>query len=186
MGEDTRQVSCSVAYSTEWFELVSKKVRGEAQPHFALRMSDYVSVVALTPAGEMVLVRQYRPAVEQYTLELPGGHVDANESPETSARRELEEETGFTSQQMEDLGTLLSDSGRHENRLRSYLATDVSPPSSAWSPEEGVEVVLVPVNEVHDLILRGEFNHALHLSVLMLATLRRHRCLSSLLSAPAA
>lgn len=174
-----------VEYSTEWFELVSKKLAGEAKPYYALRMSDYVSTVALTQAGEMVFVRQFRPAVEEFTLELPGGHIDDGESPEEAARRELVEETGFSAEGMEALGTLFSDTGRNENRTWCYLAADVVPLERGWSPEEGVEVVLVPIDEVHERILRGECNHALHLSVLMLATLQSQRCRSSLFPVPA-
>jgi ADP-ribose pyrophosphatase len=144
-------------------------------------MPDYVSVAALTPAGQFVLVRQYRPAVEQYTLELPGGYVDEGERPEASAHRELLEETGYRSAQMEFLGAMHSDTGRNENRVWCYLAPEVEPIAD-WSPEPGLEVVLVGIDELHDLILRGEFNHALNLAALMQAILRRDRCLATLMS----
>ncbi len=168
----------AVEYSTPWFEVISKQVAGEPEPYYSLRMPDYVSIVALTADHEIVLVRQYRPAVEAYTLELPSGHVDAGQTPEESAGRELLEETGFTPRKWEFLGTLLSDTERNENRTWCYLAPDVVPPAPDWVPEKGVEVVLSPIDDLHDLILRGEFSHAI-------AILRRERGLSSLLSTPA-
>src|SRR5262245_8909607 len=103
-----------VEFTTPWFELVAKRVAGEGAPYYALRMQDYVSVVAFTKEVELLVVRQYRPAVERYTLELPSGQVEKNEEPAESARRELAEECGYEAQGLVHLGTLLSDTGRHD------------------------------------------------------------------------
>ncbi len=175
-----------VAYSTAWFDVISKRIEDSEEPYYSLRMLDYVAVVALTANHEIILVRQYRPAVEQYTLELPSGHVEKDHTPEESARLELVEETGFTAPQLEFLGTLLSDTGRNENRMWCYLAHAARPPSADWVPEKGIDVILAPMDEVHDMILRGEFGHALNMAALMMALLRRERCLPHLFSAPTA
>src|SRR5439155_7332752 len=114
-------------FTTPWFELVSKQVAGQSAPYYSLQMQDYVTVVALTEKSELVLVRQYRPAVERHTLELPSGHVEKNETPEQSARRELAEESGFNAPELELLGTLMSDTGRNQNRLWCFLARKVFP-----------------------------------------------------------
>src|SRR5205814_662663 len=110
-------VERKVEFATPWFELVAKRVEGEKAPYYALRMTDYVAVVAVTGEKELVLVRQYRPAVERFTLELPSGHVEKNETPEEAAKRELVEECGLEAGTMELLGKLISDTGRNENRL---------------------------------------------------------------------
>lgn len=161
--------SRSVELSTPWFDLISKRMSDGGPPHYSLRMLDYVSVIALTGERQLVMVRQYRPAVECYTLELPSGHVEADETPEQSARRELAEETGYAADRMELLGTLLSDTGRNENRLWCYLARPAAPLAGSYLPEPGIEVVLVKRNALHGLICRGEFNHALNLAVLLMA-----------------
>jgi ADP-ribose pyrophosphatase len=158
-------------FSTPWFELVSKFVAGESKPYYALRMSDYVAVVAITEACELVLVRQYRPAVERLTLELPSGHIERNETPEHAARRELAEECGLDAQDIQLLGTLLSDTGRNENRVWCYFAGALKPCAS-FVPEPGVERVLVPAIKMSDLIAKGEFDFSLHVAALMLAVLR--------------
>ena len=180
VADGKRAISGSVAYSTAWFDVISKQDVGDKDPYYSLRMPDYVSVVAMTAQREVVLVRQYRPAVEVHTLELPAGHVEAGETPEEAARRELTEETGFSSPQFECLGTLLSDTGRNENRMWCFLAENLLPPSVSWAPEDGLEVVLVTVDDLHGMILRGEFSHALNIAALMVAVLRRVRCLSVL------
>src|SRR5947207_2659014 len=112
-----RIVSTQTEFVTPWFELISKRVAGEPEPYYALRMADYVAVIAFTEKDELILVRQYRPAIERPTLELPSGHVENTETPVESARRELAEECGFDAPRLELLGALLSDTGRHENRL---------------------------------------------------------------------
>ncbi len=71
----TELLSKTAVFVTDWFTLVEKRFADSphAAPYFALETSDYVSVVALTQNDELVLVRQYRPAVEERTLELPSG-----------------------------------------------------------------------------------------------------------------
>ena len=166
-------VNREIAFETPWFRLISKQVAGDSAPYYSLQMQDYATVVAFTEREELVLVRQYRPAVERYTLELPSGHVEAKEAPEESARRELAEECGFAAPELELLGTLISDTGRNENRLWCYLAERVSPLASAFLPEPGVERILVPRAKLPELMMQGKFDHALHLAALMLVAERR-------------
>jgi ADP-ribose pyrophosphatase len=161
-----------VEFSTPWFDLVAKRVAGETAPYYALRMQDYVSVVAFTKERELLLVRQYRPAVERFTLELPSGQVEKEEPPEESARRELAEECGYEARELEHLGTLLSDTGRHENRLWCYLASDVVRLGKNYVPERGVKTVRVAGAELGALLRNAEFDHALHFAALMLLATR--------------
>jgi ADP-ribose pyrophosphatase len=167
-----RIVSTQSELATPWFELISKRVSGESDPYYSLRMRDYVSVVAFTEQNELILIRQYRPAVERYTLELPSGNVEKSETPEESAGRELAEESGFHSTHLELLGSLLSDTGRHENRLWCYYVERAVPITADYAPEAGLERVLVPRAALPRLIMNEEFDHALHLAVLMMAVVR--------------
>jgi ADP-ribose pyrophosphatase len=161
-----------IEFSTRWFQLVSRRDGTDPAPYFSLRMQDYVCVVALTPAKEIVLVRQYRPAVERVTLELPSGHVEKNETPAESASRELVEECGYRTGDLDLLGKLLSDTGRNENRLWCFL-TDSLATVSDFIPEPGVERVLIPVNTIPELIRSGEFDFSMHLAALLLAQMKR-------------
>ena len=67
----------------------------QSHDFFVLNCPDFVNVIALTNDGLCVLVEQWRHGSQELTLEIPGGLVDAGESAETAARRELLEETGF-------------------------------------------------------------------------------------------
>lgn len=135
-------------------------------------MQDYVCLVAFTERDELALVRQYRPALGRRTLELPTGHVEPKETPAESARRELAEECGPHGRGLELLGTLVSDTGRNENRLWCYFAAKATPLGADYVPEPGVERILVPRAKVAELIARGEFDHALNIAALILAAVK--------------
>ena len=139
------------------------------KPYYAIKPEDYVSTIATDPDGRIVLVRQYRPAVEAYTIELPSGHVGPEETPENAAKRELLEETGYVAEELHPLGCLAPDTGRLLNKLWCFFASDVTISSEYHAPEEGIEVLTCSMKELEELILSSEFNHALNLAVLTLA-----------------
>jgi len=144
-------------------------VDGRTEAYHSLEQADYATVLAVTSDGRIPLVRQYRPALDRECLELPGGLVDAGEAPDVSAARELVEEAGFeAAAPLRLLGTLDPDSGRLENRLWAYLATGVEPVAD-WTPEPGVERILVDRAEFLDMITNGRFTHALHIGIVGLA-----------------
>jgi ADP-ribose pyrophosphatase len=172
-------VGREILLDNEWLQVAAKVVRGMPgstgdQRFYVVRPRDYVSVVATTPDQQIVLVRQYRPAVERVTLELPSGLLDPGETPENTARRELQEETGYVARHVEHVGTLIPDTGRYENRLWCYVAPDVELAAGHAAPEEGMEPVLVDLRDLPDLLRSSEFDHALHLAALMLALASGH------------
>jgi ADP-ribose pyrophosphatase len=157
-----------LVFETPWFRVVAKE-QLNADPYYMLELPDYVAVVALTPARHVLFVRQFRPVVERYTLELPSGHVENDESPEDAARRELLEETGFVAPRLELLGTLVPDVGRLANRMWCYFAPDVSLSAGTPQREEGVSVIELPEREALRGAGDGTMDHALHLAALLLA-----------------
>ena len=158
-----------IAFETKWFQVEAKHTDADPQPYYSLKLPDYVAVVAYTERGDVVLVRQFRPAIEATTLELPSGLIDGPDGPEVTARRELMEETGYEAGEMSHLGTLYSDTGRMQNRLWCYLAKNVRP-VPGWKPEEpGIETVVVTPAELAAAQRDGRFMHALHLAALQLA-----------------
>lgn len=161
-------------FSTQWFDVIAKTVDGEHPgiPYYSLQMPDYVSIVALTERKEVLLVRQYRPTVEGYTLELPSGHVDEGESPAEAARRELLEETGYQAIEVELLGCLLPDTGRLSNRMWCYFSSNVKPCRPAQVPEVGIELIICNQSDLIKHIVELQFDHALHLAAILLAILK--------------
>lgn len=167
MAASQRIIDRSVAYATPWFDLLAKRIEGSSEPFYCLKGSDYASIVPTTSEGDIVLVRQFRPAVERETLELPSGHIDAGMTPEGAALQELREETGYVTDDLRPIAVLEPDTGRIAHRMWCFWARDVRPPAPDWQPEAGLRVELCSPRALRRYIQSGDFNHALHLAVLM-------------------
>ena len=115
-----------------------------------------VAVVALTEAGELLMVRQYRYPIGDVLLEIPAGQRDRGETPLVCARRELEEETGYRAQKWQLLFSYYSAPGFTDELLYMLLATDLEPGEPHTDEEEFIEVVKVPLAEAVRMAERGE------------------------------
>ena len=91
-----------------WIEIIAREVEfapdQPAQTYHAVGQQDYLAIVALTPDGRFPLVRQYRPALEAFTLELPAGLAESGEDPAIGCQRELLEETGYPTRAIHPAG----------------------------------------------------------------------------------
>jgi ADP-ribose pyrophosphatase len=162
--------SKSSIFKTPWFEMVEKVVGDKALLHYSISTRDYLSVFAVTPDGRFPLVRQFRPAVEMITLELPGGHVEADETPEQAARKELREETGFIADELILLGTLAPDTGRLGNRMWCYFAPRVAQdPANVFEKEHGIEPIVYDKPLRNLILAEPAFCSALNRAAILMA-----------------
>ncbi len=133
--------------------------RGDA---FTIECSDWCNVVAVTPDDHAVLVWQYRFGRDALSLEIPGGVVEAHESPEQAARRELREETGYEAVELEPLVTVEPNPAMQNNRCFTFVARGARAAAAAsFDGQEELETVLVPVSRIGDLLEGGQVTHAL-------------------------
>jgi ADP-ribose pyrophosphatase len=118
---------------------------GGALEYLVLELADWVNVVPVTSARELVMVRQYRHATRCITLEVPAGSVKENEVPADAARRELLEETGYAAGNLIHLGTWECNPALQTNRLHTFLGLDVEKVAEpAAELDERLEVMTVP------------------------------------------
>lgn len=136
----------------------------------------WANVVALTPNREVVLVKQYRHGVCDVLSEFPGGVVEDGEDPMDGAKRELLEETGYQASSMIQIGKLYPNPALQINSLHCFLALDVEKVSGQkLDAGEDIEVHLVPLEELVEMVKRGQFPHALQVAVLFQALIYMDR-----------
>ncbi len=144
-------------------------VRKTEREFSVIHAHDWVNVVALTPDRELVLVRQFRYGIDTFSLEVPGGVIEAGEDPVAAGLRELQEETGFVGTGARLLGRVHPNPAIQDNRCHLVLVEGVTRQADqAWDTDEEIEVLTLPVDEAYALAHAGEITHALALNALFL------------------
>lgn len=124
---------------------------------------DWACTLALTGDGEAVLVEQYRYGIDEVLLELPAGAIDDGETPEAAARRELREETGYAAGDLQPLGRLAVEPGRHTNYGHLFVARDVQRVGKPrLDVSEDIRVRCVPAADLPALVEAGRIAHGVH------------------------
>ena len=128
-----------------------------------------VCIVSVDCQGNALLVRQYRKAVESFLLEAPAGKMAAEENPDDTARRELQEEIGHRANRLQALGSFYVAPGWCTQTMHAYLATDLVPARLDADEDEFIEVVRVPLVDIPGKIANGEIRDAKSITALLLA-----------------
>ena len=134
-----------------------------------------VAIVPLDDNMNVLLVRQYRKAVDQVLLEVPAGRMEDGEEPEACARRELEEETGYSANRWERLGRFFTTPGFSDEEMHTFWATELTPGESHPDEDEVIEPVTVPLASIRELIEQGEIRDAKTITSLLLVLERTER-----------
>ena len=127
-----------------------------------IRSDDWVQIIPVTAAGEVVMVRQYRHGPGKITLEIPGGLIDPGEDPAEAAARECLEETGYAARTVLSLGSMNPNPALFSNRLHSFYAHGVERVGEIQNTgTEQTERVLVPVRDLRGLLCDNTIDHTL-------------------------
>ena len=144
-------------------------VRGTERDFVVVQPADWCNVLALTPDGRLVLVRQFRFGIDGFSLEIPGGVMEAGEDPIAAGLRELREETGFTGARARLLGSVHPNPAIQSNRCHFVLVEEaVQSAALEWDADEEIEVTTVPADEVLAQARADGITHALVLNALFL------------------
>ncbi|MBA3917743.1 MAG: ADP-ribose pyrophosphatase [Gemmatimonas sp.] len=112
------------------------------------------------PDPEILLIRQYRYAAEQYLYEVPAGRLDAGEAPEVCAARELREETGYRAERIVPLFTMYTTPGFTDERIHLFVATGLTAGDAEREADEFMELVPMPLSRALALIEEGAIQDA--------------------------
>lgn len=126
------------------FEVLAESIRlpsGRGQELDIVRHPGAVAIAALDDDGRLVLVRQYRHALERETLEIPAGRLEKGEEPLAAARRELEEETGLVAGRWERLRVLAPAPGFCSERVHLFRAESLREVAGGGLPPDADEEI---------------------------------------------
>ena len=117
-------------------------------------------IVAIDEHHCIYLIRQYRKALDCELLELPAGKLEAGEDPCDCAARELKEETGFTADHLESLGSIYPTPGYCDESIFIYLATGLEAGPQDLDPGEFLSVIRLPFKEAYAAAIEGRIQDA--------------------------
>jgi 8-oxo-dGTP pyrophosphatase MutT (NUDIX family) len=143
--------------------------KGTEHDFFILDTGDWVNIIPITSDNKIVLVRQYRAGTDEITIEVPGGIIDPNdEDPIVTAKRELEEETAYVTDDFEILGYVNPVPSFITNKCYFVLAKNVEKKGHIhFDPSEYIETFLASFEQVSLMVRSGQIHHSLTLNALL-------------------
>ena len=127
-----------------------------------------VVVLPILPDGRLVLIKNYRYAVEESLLELPAGTLEKGEEPINCAGRELIEETGYTARRLKSLGSFFTSPGILSERMYAFAAYDLTEGEPATEEGEQIEVRPTAWEDAIDMIRSGAIRDAKTIATILM------------------
>lgn len=140
-------------------------------PYYVYEFPTWVAAVPVTEDGRIVMVRQYRHALGEVCIEIPGGCVDdTDNNPQEAIARELLEETGYSFSSFEYLGKISANPSSNNNLLHMFLARGGKKVADQkLDANEEIEVVYLTIDELKQLLKENKIIQAMHVSCMLYA-----------------
>jgi 8-oxo-dGTP pyrophosphatase MutT (NUDIX family) len=161
-------------YHNPWIHVREDKVlrpQGDGGVYGVVEFTNLaIGVVAVNPAGEVVLVGQHRYPLDYYSWEIPeGGCPKKSDTPEKAAARELREETGLEATRWNYLGCLALSNSVTDEITHLFLARDLIPGPPSPDPTEILEIKWLSLDEACRQVLEGEITESISIAGLLRA-----------------
>jgi ADP-ribose pyrophosphatase len=160
---EEQKLSGGVVYAGKFLEVHKDKVRlpdGSQTEREYVRHPGAVAVVALTEAGEVVLERQHRYPLRRDFIEIPAGKIDPGEAQLETAKRELQEETGYAAAEWTRLGLIHNAIGYSDESIELWLARGLEQREAKLDAGEFLEVFTLPFEEALAMAADGRITDA--------------------------
>lgn len=170
MSDQIKRVKRELVYKGAVLEMYRDhmEINGHTAEYDYLHHKGAAAVIPVTKDGKILMVRQFRNALDRDTLEIPAGALDAAEEPGIEcAARELEEETGFRSDNLEWLITIRTFVAFCNERVEIYVAENLIPSKQNLDDDESIDVEAYTMEELKEKIFTGEIEDSKTISALM-------------------
>lgn len=172
-----KKLSSKYIYDDRWF-----RARADScafpdgriiEPYYVVELPDWCNTVVVTADERIILVRQYRYPVDQTTYELPGGIIEKGEDPLNAAIREMEEETGYTSEDVSFLMKLAPNPAINNNTAYFFLAKNAVPAGKQhFDALEDMDTVSFSKEEIWQLLRENQLQHGVQIGPLYAALVK--------------
>ncbi|MEI9942651.1 MAG: NUDIX hydrolase [Chitinophagaceae bacterium] len=158
-----------------WFKVRKDKCETPSgkivDPYYVYEFPDWVTAVAITEEGKIIMERQYRHALGTVDLEIPGGCIDDTDaSPQDAIARELLEETGHTFSSYEYLGKTSANPSTNSNIMHMFLAKGGKKVAAQdLDPNEEIEISFVTIEELKQMIRENKLIQSMHITCILYA-----------------
>ena len=141
---------------------------GDEKTFSYLDFAKGVCILPITKDHEVICLRQYRHAINSWEWELPAGMIDMEgNDPIEVAKRELEEETGYVAEHWLELGSFYPSPGSTTEEIFLFAAAGLTPTEQKLENSETLELHHLTMEEVKDLVVKGEFKHGAGLAAIL-------------------
>ncbi|MGX4598814.1 NUDIX hydrolase [Faecalimicrobium sp. JNUCC 81] len=163
MREEEKTISSDRIYTGKVISLKVDTVEIEKKGYQKREIVEHggaVAIVAINDEHEVILVKQFRKAIEKVIWEIPAGKLEIGENPKDCAIRELKEETGYSAENMKLIHKFYTSAGFSNQKVYVFLATGLTAGDNNFDDDEDLEVHKIDLEEAYNMISRNEIEDA--------------------------